>query len=114
MSKMLLIAISLVGVISFSGCGGSKNPEPAVAKSQVKESYVVGKTTKDEILLKHGQPNGITKSKDGETLIYAKVKRTGKAWIPFYRGNDRVRISNHKFTFKDNLLTDYSTTKSQY
>jgi hypothetical protein len=114
MNKVTLAVIPLISVLAFTGCGHSQDAKPAVQQQKVQENFKIGKTTKDEILTKFGQPTSVGKSKDSEFLMYDKVHRTGKAWIPFYFGSDRVRISHYKFTFKNGLLTDYSTGKSHF
>jgi len=42
------------------------------------------------------------------------VKRTGKAWIPFYYGNDRVRTSNDILKFKNGILSHISHGEGHY
>ena len=71
--------------------------------------FKVGKTTKIDVMERMGRPTSTSYSSDGqEVLLYNKTRVTGKAWIPFYYGRDRVRVQYMSFTFKNNILTGFS------
>lgn len=116
--KFSVFALLAISMLVLSGCGGAK---PAPTQKQVKvkqgyEHYKVGKTTKDEIIADLGEPSGRAyNSKGEETFAYHNIHATGKAWIPFYFGHDRVRTSIQNFTFnKKNILINYSTSSNHY
>lgn len=71
--------------------------------------FKVGKTTKSDVMEKLGGPTSVSRSSDGqEILSYDKSRVSGKAWIPFYYGNDRVVVNHMSFTFKNDILTAFS------
>jgi len=109
-----IIAI-LLSVLVFSGCGGAKPAPQKQAKVQKQVKFIIGKTTKSEVINALGNPNGDAfNSKGEETLIFHNTHMTGKAWIPFYFGSDRVRTKVQQFTFKNDILTAQSTNTNHY
>ena len=113
--KSIILALTAISVLTFSGCAGS-NPAPGKKQVQAESSYKVGKATKSEVITDLGTPSGRSyNSKGEETLVYRNIHQTGKAWIPFYFGHDRVRTSVKLFTFNaKNILTKYSTSSNHY
>jgi len=115
LGKVALIAVSMV---VLSGCGHSQ-PAPAKQSSSQKleqlPKFKIGKTTKEDVIARLGQPNGESMNSEGEEILfYSKRHRTGKAWIPFYHGHDRVRIQMAQYTFKNNILTAVSSSSRHY
>jgi hypothetical protein len=109
-----IIAISL-SVLAFSGCGGSKPAPQKQAKVQQEVKFTIGKTTKSEVISKLGNPTGDSfNSKGEETLLYQNTHMTGKAFIPFYFGSDKVQVKVQQFTFKNDILTAQSIATSHY
>lgn len=114
--KFTMIALMAVSMLVFSGCGGAK-PAPTHKQVKAKQNhYKVGKTTKTEVISDLGEPSGRAyDSEGGETFSYRSIHSTGKAWIPFYFGHDRVRASMQNFTFnKKGILTKYSASSNHY
>jgi len=106
----IAIALSLV---VLSGCGGAE-PTPKEKAAQT-QKYKVGETTKADIIEELGNPNGISyNSKGEEVLMYRRRHITGKGFIPFYFGSDRVRTTMQQFSFKDGILTAYTSTSNHY
>lgn len=120
MNKKILICAGIVTSLMISGCGSSAssvtlNKKRVKKSSPIVEDFKIGKTTKEEILAKYGKPNSISVSATGvETLVYIRNHITGKAWIPFYYGSDRVRTYTKIFKFKNGVLTDYTTSENHY
>jgi len=114
--NVAMVAISLV---VLSGCGSSQ-PAPAQQNSAQQEAntmpkFEVGKTTKDDVIAVLGQPTGqAMNSKGEETIYYRNTHITGKAWIPFYYGSDRVRTKMMQYTFKNNILVSTSSASNHY
>ena len=113
--KLAMVAVSLV---VLSGCGNSQ-PAPANQSSTQgadgTTNFKIGKTTKDEVIAVLGQPNGQSMNSNGEeVLFYHNRHITGKAFIPFYYGSDRVRSKQAKYTFKNNVLTAMSSSSAHY
>ncbi len=116
--KGLFIVSAIILSLGITGCGGSK-PAPAKKqtkqKTQKKHKFVVGKTTKDEVIAALGEPSGRSvNSKGEEVLTYRSGHPTGKAWIPFYYGRDRWRTEVKTYTFKNNILVDYAESSQHY
>jgi len=112
--RFVSLVAFVLSVFILSGCGGSK-PAPKVSKAQHQPKFVIGKTTKSEIISLLGEPNGDSyNSKGEEILLYQSSHITGKAWIPFYHGTDRVRMKMQQYSFKDNVLTAFSTNSRHY
>jgi len=114
--KIVKYAASLLIVGLLVGCGGAKpapkKTAPAVSKTA---QFKIGKTTKSDVIAVLGQPNSVSTADDGtEILSFYSVKRTGKAWIPFYYGNDRVRTSNDILKFKNGILSHISHGEGHY
>ena len=63
-----------------------------------------------------GNPSGRSYNSKGEdVLIYTNRHITGKQFIPFYYGSDRMRMKTQKFTFsKDSVLSNYTVNESHY
>jgi hypothetical protein len=81
-------------------------------RSVTREWFTVGKTTRDEIIAKCGEPNGRGMRADGvETLRYSSTRFTGKAYNPFYFGGDNVRKKIAVFTLDRNgVLQEFATS----
>ncbi|WOE69595.1 hypothetical protein [Hydrogenimonas thermophila] len=125
MNKKIVVCVGIVTALVLSGCGSSassvspksseKTNKTSMKSSSKADDFQIGKTTKEEILAKYGKPNSVSVSANGiETLIYTRSHITGKAWIPFYYGSDRVRSYTKIFKFKNGVLTDYTTSENHY
>jgi hypothetical protein len=77
--------------------------------------YVIGMTTKADVIAKLGEPNGRGVKADGsETLSYASSRFTGKAFNPFYFGNDNMRKKVALFIFDRNgVLLEFSVSEER-
>jgi predicted small lipoprotein YifL len=119
--KLFGTVTAALALFTLTGCGGTQ-PTPqqtpqAKTQTQTKKDsrFVIGKTTKADVIQMLGNPNGDSYNSKGEEMItYIHRHRTGKAWIPFYFGSDRVRTKVQRFTFKNDILVALSTNTNHY
>lgn len=112
----LLLLFSLL----TCGCGSSDESqaaEPRPTEPQaMQDQYVMGQTTKAEVVSQWGRPTGKSiNEKQEEILTYNKSYMTGKQFIPFYFGGDIYRMQVYTFTFnKDGILTGMSSDEQHF
>lgn len=112
--KLLAIVPVVSAIVLLNGCGGAK-PTPAQTKAQTASKFAIGKATKDDVIAALGNPTAVSATSTGEELlVYNTSHITGKSFIPFYYGNDHVRMTSSTYKFKNNILTDYSQSSSHY
>jgi len=112
--RFVSIVAIVLGVFIFGGCGGSK-PAPQKKTQAEKPKFEIGKTTKEDVIAALGEPSGDSFNSVGEeVLFYRHTRVTGKAWIPFYYGHDRVRTKFEQYKFKDGILTGIAQSHQHY
>ena len=113
--KLRLFIVVATALFMLSGCGAAK-PKPVKQEVQKEHQYKIGKTTINEVMSKLGNPSGRSYNAKGEDiLVYNSRHLTGKSFIPFYYGSDRIHMKMQKFTFsKDGVLTNYTVDERHY
>lgn len=121
------LSIALACTFSLMGCakgGGGNQRLAGTSTSEITDRLVEGRTTKAEVREWLGEPNGISKNKNGtESWRYnltnneARVKAS--SFIPYIGGI--VGGSEHKsetrtltINFKNGVVTDYSFDSFDY
>ena len=104
--RTALVALSLA-TLSLSGCFGVNGTEgaPGLYQMNVKQEFLVGKTTEIQVQDELGKASKVESEKDGgKTLVYDSYKFSG-LWVVV---GDPARKEKHKvvrFTFdKDHVL----------
>jgi len=90
----------------------SQSTEPQASEPQaIQDQYVIGETTRAEVVSEWGEPTGRSvNEKQEEVITYNKSHITGKQFIPFYFGTDWYRVKIYTFSFnKDGILIGMST-----
>jgi hypothetical protein len=118
-----LLVLGLVLTFALTGCKrnqGSDEPTPP-PQQQTEDNrpptdfFTIGVSTKEDVVARLGQPNGVRLDKDGtEVLTYSSGHVTGKAFIPFYFGDDRYRTHEYRFEFRKGLLVGKSADDRNY
>lgn len=118
--KLLSLCLVLGLALAVAGCNKSSSKtadnDPPKKQEVNPADFTIGKSTKEEVIAKMGQPTGRAVATNGEeTITYHSGHMTGKAFIPFYFGSDRYRTHEYKYVFdKKGILTSMSTDDKKY
>lgn len=120
--KLLVLCLALT--FALTGCKrnqGSDEPTPPPQQREAEDNrpptdfFTIGVSTRAEVVSRLGEPNGVHFAPDGtEVLTYASGHITGKAFIPFYFGDDRYRTHEYRFEFRNGLLVGKSSDNRNY
>lgn len=123
-SGLKLLVLCLALTFALTGCKrnrGADAPTPPPQQREAEDNrpptdyFTIGVSTKADVVARLGEPNGVRVNKDGtEVLTYSSGHITGKAFIPFYFGDDRYRTHEYRFEFKHGLLVGKSADDRHY
>lgn len=113
MRQLLWTCVALL-VAACGSSGGTKVDQNQVAQFQR------GVTTYDQVVSAFGQPQVVSKTADGHTVIayaYTQTQVRGATFIPvvgLFAGGADANQQSESFTFdKNGILQDYTTMQSQ-
>lgn len=121
--SLKLLVLCLLVCLALPGCKRNRTAdEPGAPPPRATEDdrpptefFTIGVSTKTDVIARLGQPNGARINQDGtEVLTYSSGHLTGKAFIPFYFGDDRYRTQEYRFEFKNGVLVGKSADKRNY
>jgi len=117
--KKIAIVGTMISVLIVSGCASSGNRSlDNQTQTSVQSKLVKGVTTKPEVRANFGDPTGVSFTDGGNeiwTYSLARVRVSGKAFIPFYGLFHNGATTNMKqlvILFKNDVVEKYTLSES--